>query len=41
LHDLGIFDDRIYIRDVVRPVLKALGVEPEELREARARLKAA
>lgn len=41
LRDLGIFDDRIYLRDVVRPVLKALGVEPEELREARHRLKAA
>lgn len=41
VRDLGIFDDRIFIRDVVRPVLKALGVEQEELREARRRLKAA
>ncbi len=41
VRDLGIFDDRIFIRDVVRPVLKALGVEPEEMREARRRLKAA
>ena len=41
LQELGIFDDRIYIRDVVRPVLKALGVEPEEMREARQRLRAA
>jgi acyl-[acyl-carrier-protein] desaturase len=38
---LGIFDDRIYMRDVVRPVLKALGVRPDELREARRRLDAA
>lgn len=38
IRSLGIFDDRIYLREVVRPVLKALGVEPEELREARRRL---
>lgn len=38
---LGLFDDRIYMRDVVRPVLKALGVEADELREARQRLGAA
>jgi acyl-[acyl-carrier-protein] desaturase len=37
---LGIFDDRIYLRDVVRPVLQALRVSVEELREARQRLKA-
>jgi acyl-[acyl-carrier-protein] desaturase len=37
---LGIFDDRIYLRDVVRPVLQALGVSVEELREARKRLNA-
>ena len=41
LNELGIFNDRIYVRDVVRPVLKALGVEAEELREARMRIKAA
>jgi len=41
VRELGIFDDRIYLRDVVRPVLKALGVNPEELRDARKRLKAA
>jgi acyl-[acyl-carrier-protein] desaturase len=35
---LGIFDDRIYLRDVVRPVLQALGVSVEELREDRLRL---
>jgi acyl-[acyl-carrier-protein] desaturase len=39
--ELGIFDDRIFIRDVVRPVLKALGIDPEELREARKRLRIA
>lgn len=38
---LGIFDDRIYLHDVVRPVLQALGVSVEELREARRRLNAA
>ena len=38
---LGIFDDRIYLRRVVRPVLQALDVSVEELREARRRLKAA
>ncbi len=41
LKQLGIFDDRIFLRDVVRPVLKSLGVEAEELREARHRLRAA
>lgn len=41
VRDLGIFDDRIYMRDVVRPVLKALGVDPDELRDARKRLRAA
>jgi len=41
IRSLGIFDDRIYMRDVVRPVVKALGIEPEELREARRRLDAA
>jgi acyl-[acyl-carrier-protein] desaturase len=41
IRQLGIFDDRIFLRDVVRPVLKALGVEPGELREARHRLRAA
>jgi acyl-[acyl-carrier-protein] desaturase len=38
IRQLGIFDDRIYMREVVRPVLKALGVNSEELREARRRL---
>ena len=38
---LGIFDDRIYMRDVVKPVLKALGVSSEELRDARKRMDAA
>ncbi len=38
---LGIFDDRIYLRQVVKPVLQALNVSVEELREARRRLKAA
>jgi acyl-[acyl-carrier-protein] desaturase len=32
---MGIFDDRIYMRDVVKPVLKALGVTSEELRQER------
>ena len=41
VRELGIFDDRIYMRDVVRPVLKALGVDPDELREARKRIRAA
>ena len=41
VRELGIFDDRIYLRDVVRPVLKALGVDPDELRDARKRLRAA
>jgi acyl-[acyl-carrier-protein] desaturase len=38
---LGIFDDRIYLRDVVRPVLVSLDVSVEELREARRRINAA
>ena len=38
---LGIFDDRIYLRDVVRPVLQALNISVDELREARRRLNAA
>ena len=41
VRELGIFDDRIFMRDVVRPVLKALGVDPDELRDARKRLRAA
>ncbi len=41
VRELGIFDDRIYMRDVVRPVLKALGVDQDELRDARKRLRAA
>lgn len=41
IRQLGIFDDRIYMRDVVIPVLKALGIESRELREARHRLKTA
>ncbi len=41
IRDAGIFDDRIYIRDVVAPVLKALKVDREELREARRRMAAA
>jgi acyl-[acyl-carrier-protein] desaturase len=40
IRDLRIFDDRIYMRDVVRPVLQALGISPEELRGARRRLAA-
>ena len=38
---LGIFDDRIYMRDVVKPVLKALGIDANELRDARRRVNAA
>jgi acyl-[acyl-carrier-protein] desaturase len=41
IRDAGIFDDRIYMREVVKPVLKALGVSSQELREARHRLEAA
>ncbi len=41
IRDMQIFDDRIYIRDVVAPVLKSLKVGREELREARHRLRAA
>jgi acyl-[acyl-carrier-protein] desaturase len=41
IRKLGIFDDRIYMREVVRPVLKALGISSEELREARRRIDAA
>lgn len=41
IREMGIFDDRIYIREVVGPVLKALKVSREELREARHRLAAA
>jgi acyl-[acyl-carrier-protein] desaturase len=41
IRKLGIFDDRIYMRDVVQPVLKALGIEAHELREARSRLRIA
>ena len=41
IRELGIFDDRIYLRDVVQPVLKSLGVNAGELREARSRLKLA
>jgi acyl-[acyl-carrier-protein] desaturase len=37
---LGIFSDRIFMRDVVKPVLKALGVGLDELRSARRRLAA-
>ena len=40
IRELGIFDDRIYMRDVVKPVLKALGISSDELREARQRLQA-
>jgi acyl-[acyl-carrier-protein] desaturase len=40
MRQLGIFDDRIYLRDVVKPVLLSLGVSVEELREARRRLNA-
>lgn len=40
IRELGIFDDRIYMRDVVRPVLQALGIQQDELREARRRLAA-
>jgi acyl-[acyl-carrier-protein] desaturase len=38
IRDMHIFDDRIYMREVVRPVLKALKVSSEELREARHRM---
>ena len=41
IRDMHIFDDRIYMREVVGPVLKALKVSREELREARHRLNAA
>lgn len=41
IRHLGIFDDRIYLRDVVKPVLKALGVGMDELRDARQRFRAA
>ena len=41
IRQLGIFDDHIYMREVVRPVLKALGIDQHELREARRRLNAA
>jgi len=38
IRELGIFNDRIYMREVVKPVLKSLGIEPDELRDARRRL---
>lgn len=38
IRELGIFDDRIYMREVVKPTLKALGIKSEELREARRQL---
>ena len=41
IRDMSIFDDRIYMREVVAPVLKSLRVCRSELREARHRLKAA
>jgi acyl-[acyl-carrier-protein] desaturase len=41
IRDAGIFDDRIYMREVVKPVLKALGVGSQELRQARHHLEAA
>jgi acyl-[acyl-carrier-protein] desaturase len=41
IRKLGIFDDRIYMRDVVRPVLKALGISSDELRDARRRVEGA
>jgi acyl-[acyl-carrier-protein] desaturase len=41
IRKLGIFDDRIYMRDVVKPVLKALGIDGDEFREARRRLSSA
>jgi acyl-[acyl-carrier-protein] desaturase len=40
IRDMHIFDDRIYMREVVKPVLKALGIDYKELREARLRLDA-
>lgn len=40
IRDMNIFDDRIYVRDVVRPVLKALGIHRDELRDARQRVEA-
>lgn len=38
IRELGIFDNRIYMREVVKPTLKALGINSEELREARRQL---
>jgi acyl-[acyl-carrier-protein] desaturase len=38
IRDMNIFDDRIYVRDVVRPVLKSLGINRDELRDARQRV---
>ncbi len=37
---LATFDDRIYLRRVVRPVLQGLDISVEELRKARRRLNA-
>jgi acyl-[acyl-carrier-protein] desaturase len=41
IREMHIFDDRIYHREVVRPVLQSLGVDRDELREARRRIAAA
>jgi acyl-[acyl-carrier protein] desaturase len=41
IRDTRIFDDRIFTKEVVSPVLKALKVDREEFREARKRLRAA
>ena len=41
IREMHIFDDHIYMREVVRPVLKALGVASRELREARLRIESA
>ncbi len=40
IRDMRIFDNRVFVRDVVRPVLKALGISREELREAARRMEA-
>jgi acyl-[acyl-carrier-protein] desaturase len=40
IRQLGIFNNRIYMEQVVKPVLKSLGITPEELRGAPRRLAA-
>jgi acyl-[acyl-carrier-protein] desaturase len=41
IREMHIFDDKIYMRDVVVPVLKSLKIDRDELREARRRLRGA